>query len=72
MANRMQYAEDDPRHHTIKLREMLSDVVEHARQDVAKIGEPKAQALFEATAEVCEGLVTAVEHYEQKAPAWQR
>jgi hypothetical protein len=52
MVDRMQDPEDDPRHHTIKLREMLNDVVGHARQDLGKISEPKAQALFETTAEV--------------------
>ncbi|MGP3963413.1 hypothetical protein ACTWPT_46290 [Nonomuraea sp. 3N208] len=30
----------------------------------------RAQALFETTAEVCQGLVTAADHYEQKTPAW--
>ena len=73
MAERMRYSEDDPRHHTIKLRDMLTDVVRHAREDVGKISEPKAQALFETTAEVCIGLATAYEHYErQEEPAWQR
>ncbi len=73
MAERTQYAEDDPRHHAIKLREMLTGVVQHAREDVGKIAEPKAQALFETTAEVCTGLVTAIEHYEQQSePAWRR
>jgi hypothetical protein len=44
-----------------------------ARQDVGKVSEPKAQALFETTAEVCLGLATAFEHYEQQSePAWRR
>ena len=72
MDDRMQYSEDDPRHHVIKLREMLTGVMRHARKDVDKISEPKAQALFETTAEVCQGLMTAFDHYEQKAPAWKR
>jgi hypothetical protein len=72
MVDRMQDPEDDPRHHTIKLREMLNDVVGHARQDLGKISEPKAQALFETTAEVCSDLVTAFEHYERQEPAWRR
>lgn len=42
------------------------------RDDIGKINEPKAQALFETTAEVCSGLATAYQHYEQKEPAWQR
>lgn len=72
MADRQQFPEDDPRHHTMKLRSMLRDVADHAREDVGKIDDPKAQALFETTAEVLIGLETAFEHYEQRAePAWQ-
>lgn len=56
MTDRMQYREDDPRHHTAKLKDMLSDVIQHAREDVGKIHDPKAQALFETTAEVLLGL----------------
>ena len=51
---------------------MLNDLVYHVREDVAKVSEPKAQALFEATAEVLRGLATAYDHYETKAePAWR-
>jgi hypothetical protein len=45
---------------------------EHARQDVTKIDEPKARALFVTTAEVLNGLITAYEPYERAAePAWK-
>jgi hypothetical protein len=50
MTDRMQYGEADPRHHTAKLKDMLTEVVDHARDDVGKITDPKAQALFETTA----------------------
>ena len=70
MTERSDYAEDDPRHHTAHLREMLHAVVDHAPQDIGKINEPKAQALFETTAEVCTGLIKAFDDYEKKAPAW--
>lgn len=43
---------------------MLSDVAGHAREDVGKVGDAKAEALFETTAEVLDGLVTAYEHYD--------
>ncbi|WP_055479725.1 hypothetical protein [Sphaerimonospora mesophila] len=67
------YPENDPRRHTARLHDMLTEVAEHAREDVLKIDEPKAQALFETTAEVCQGLATAFEHYDrQSEPAWQR
>ena len=65
------YPEDDPRHHTARLRRMLHNVVTHAREDIGKIGEPKAQALFETTAEVCSGLINAFDDYDRKAPAWR-
>lgn len=72
MADRQQYPEGDPRHHTIELRSMLRDVVQHAREDVGKVNDPKAQALFETTAEVLQGLITAYEHFEQRSElAWR-
>jgi hypothetical protein len=64
--------ESDPRRHTAKLKAMLSDVISHAREDVDKVADPKAQALFETTAEVVQGLVHAYDHFEQKSePAWR-
>lgn len=73
MTEQTPYPESDPRRHTAKLREMLTEVAEHAREDILKIDEPKAQALFETTAEVCQGLATAFDHYDrQYEPAWQR
>jgi hypothetical protein len=66
------YAESDPRHHTIKIRGMLSDIRDHLREDVSKVEDPRAEALFETTAEVLGGLITAYEHYERGAEeAWQ-
>jgi hypothetical protein len=72
MIDRMQFAEGDPRHHTAKLKKMLSGIIEHARQDVGKVSDPKAQALFETTAEVLSGLEKAFEDFEHRAePAWK-
>jgi hypothetical protein len=66
------FPEQDPRHHTANIKAMLHDIITHTREDVGKINEPKAQALFETTAEVLQGLVTAYDHYEQKTePAWK-
>lgn len=39
-------AESIPLHHLAKLKQMLHDAATHARQDVAKIPDPKARALF--------------------------
>jgi hypothetical protein len=66
MPEPMQFDESDPRHHTQKLKQMLNDTAEHARQDVSKVSDPKAQALFETTAEVLKGLVKAFDDFEQK------
>jgi len=72
MPDRKQYDETDPRHHTVKLKQMLNDTANHAREDVAKISDPKAQALFETTAEVLLGLAKAFEDFEQKIEkAWK-
>ena len=46
--------------------------MQHIREDVTKVSDPKAQALFETSAEVLGGLITAYEHFEQKSePAWR-
>lgn len=71
MTSRSEYPESDPQRHTAHLREMLDGVVTHAREDITKISEPKAQALFETTAEVCTGLIKAFDDYDMKAPAWR-
>ena len=71
MPDPTQFDESDPRHHTQKLKRMLNDTAEHARQDVSKVSDPKAQALFETTAEVLKGLVKAFDDFEQKRErAW--
>jgi hypothetical protein len=62
-----QYPESDPRHHTANIKRMLDELKNHVREDVSKVTEPKAQVLFETTAEVLSGLMTAYEHYETKA-----
>jgi hypothetical protein len=47
-------------------------VAAHAREDVGKVDDPKAQALFETAAEVVDGLQRAFEHFEQRSEAaWQ-
>ena len=72
MADRIQIPESDPRHHTAKLKKMLTEIMEHARQDVGKVTDPKAQALFETTAEVLARLKKAYEHFEQGTEgAWK-
>jgi hypothetical protein len=43
----------------------LSELVDHLRRDVAKVDEPRAQALFETAAEVLLGLRKAFADYEE-------
>jgi hypothetical protein len=65
-------AEDDPRRHTSQVRERLSELIAHLRQDVGKIDDPRAQALFETTAEVLTGLEKAYTDFEARdEPAWR-
>jgi hypothetical protein len=45
---------------------MLNAVVRHCREDVEKVADPKAQAIFETTAEVLDGLITAYRRYERE------
>ena len=73
MTDRMQFAEDDPRHHTSKLKQILTDTIKHAREDVTKVTDPKAQALFETTAEVLGGLEKAYDDFERREEtAWRK
>jgi hypothetical protein len=62
----MVYTEDNPRYHLVKVRGMLNAVVRHCREDVEKVADPKAQAIFETTAEVLDGLITAYRRYERE------
>ena len=55
----------DPCYHTANVKKMLEELIEHLREDTRHIAEPKAQALFETSAEVLEGLRTAFTHYEE-------
>jgi len=58
-------ASSDPLVHTQNVQQMLTEVIDHLREDLDKIDEPKAQALFETSAEVLTGLRTAFKHYER-------
>jgi hypothetical protein len=66
-----QFPESDPRHHTGKIKQMLSDTITHLREDESKVSDPRARALFETSAEVLNGLVTAYNDFEQGKPAWR-
>ena len=60
-------------HHTRHIKQLLSAAANHAREDVHKVSEPKAQALFETTAETLNGLVKAFDDFEHKTEAaWKK
>jgi hypothetical protein len=68
----MKTTESNPIHHTQKIKTQMRQLIDHLREDVGKITEPKAQALFETSAEVLTGLVKAFDDYEQKSEeAWR-
>jgi hypothetical protein len=65
--------EADPRTHTQKMQKVLTDTMQHLRDDVSKIDEPQLKAMFETSAEVLGGLVKAFKDYEQKnEAAWRK
>jgi hypothetical protein len=50
----------------------MHQLIDHLREDIGKVTEPKAQALFETSAEVLTGLAKASDDYEQKnEAAWR-
>ena len=62
-------SENNPVHHTQKIKARMRQLIDHLREDVGKVTEPKAQALFETSAEVLAGLVKAFDDYEKKSEA---
>lgn len=62
----------DPRLHTGNIKQMLSAARDHCREDVPKVTDPKAQALFEVTAEVLQGLIKAYDDFDSRdEKAWK-
>lgn len=65
-------SERDPRYHTQNVGRMMEELINHLREDVKKVDDPQAKALFEVSAEVLEGLQRAFEHFETKSEkAWR-
>lgn len=59
----------DPAVHSENIQRQLDELIRHARDDIAKVNEPRFQALLETTAEVLTGLKTAYRHYDEKREA---
>jgi hypothetical protein len=71
MANQS-LSESDPRYHTQNVGRMMQGLIDHLHQDIDKIDDPQAKALFEVSAEVLQGLQRSFEHFETKAEkAWR-
>ncbi len=62
----------DPRVHARNIKRELHELAGHLRRDVERVEDPRAQALFETTAEVVLGLEKAFGDFDQRnEPAWQ-
>jgi hypothetical protein len=62
----------DPLSHTANVKKLFQELQQHLRDDILKINDPAAKALFETAAVVLSGLEKAFTDYELKSePAWQ-
>jgi hypothetical protein len=63
----------NPLEHTANIKKEFASLADHLREDVLKVEDPKAKALFEVSAEVIKGLEKAFMDYEQKnEAAWKK
>jgi len=60
-----EFPESHPCYHTAAVKLMLAEIIAHVKSDTGKFEEPKAQALFETSADVLTGLYTAFDRYEK-------
>ena len=61
----------NPLEHTVKIKREFRKLSEHLREDVDRVNDPQAKALFEVSAEVIDGLEKAFVDYERKnESAW--
>lgn len=63
----------DAREHTANIKQEFTMLIDHLRDDVKKVDDPSAKALFETAAEVLIGLNKAFSDYEAgNEPAWRK
>jgi hypothetical protein len=63
---------NDPIDHAKNIKATLNELTAHLRKDISKVDDSKAQALFETSAEVIEGLSKAFADYiNKREPAWR-
>ena len=62
----------DPKDHARKIADALHQLKDHCREDVGKVDDPRARALFETTAEVLGGLEKAMNDFRAaQEEAWR-
>ena len=62
----------NPLEHTSNIKQEFKALIRHLLDDVSKVDDPKAKALFEVSAEVLSGLEKAFSDYEKKnEEAWK-
>lgn len=62
----------DPKEHAENIRSELQKLTDHIRSDIQQVDDPQAKALFETSAEVLTGLITAYSHFKEKEEeAWE-
>jgi hypothetical protein len=63
----------NPQAHVANIKEEFQKLIDHLREDVEKVDDPHAKALFETSAEVISGLQKAFKDYEEKTEeAWKK
>ena len=67
MATNRNFPENDPRHHTANVKDMLDELVKHLREDQKKFDDPGARTLFLKAAGALSGLWSAFDDYEKDA-----
>lgn len=61
-----------PREHAQEIRDKLEDLKDRMRSAIEQIDDPHAEALFETSAEVVEGLLKAHAHFVKASEeAWR-
>ncbi len=51
--------DSDSKHHALNLIKALTELAEHAREDIHKVSDARGRVLFETTADVLLGLARA-------------
>jgi NifU-like protein involved in Fe-S cluster formation len=63
----------NPLDHTSKIKDQFDEIISHLREDISKVEDLQAKALFEVSAEVITGLKKAFSDYEEKMEeAWKK